>query len=230
MPRVLVIVLCLLFCLPPGLAAAQVATWGEGESSPPDPSRASFEVLLEGGLALPLGNLGAGFRHTETGMGAEQGYRLGIRTRFALGGGLSLAPVLAFTEFGDLDGVDDTTGKTVATGVKFKVRGSTLRYGLDLAWLAPPDASPWRAYAAAGVGLAQHRYLEDLPEEEISYDDSIYAFAWMLSVGVRGDDFEVALEYHASRFETGRFFRTLADAEYVWNHAVLRVGYVLPRF
>jgi len=192
------------------------------------PVPAGLEVLLETGMALPLGDLGSSFTNTETGMGAEKGYRMGVRMRWTVESGLYVAPTFTFSEFGDYDGYNDTTGKTASDGGKFKVRGSVVRMGVDFGYLAPGRRDEVRLLMGAGLSVNQNRYKETIGDDDYFYEDSIYAFGWMMTVGMRWRDLEVAVEYHGNQFRTARFFQT--DGYYNWNHAAVRLGYALPRF
>jgi len=189
-----------------------------------------FEVLMDAGLVVPLGNLGAGLAHTATGLGVEQGYRAGLRCRYTTPAGVTLSPSFSFSEFGDHDGFNDLSGKTGGYGQKFKLQATVLRYGLDVGYLAPGEPGDWRALVAAGVGVLQNNYKEDLVDDEFTYDASTYSLGWMLSVGARRGPLELAMEYHLSSFETDQFFLETIDGEYTWNHLVLRAGWMLPRF
>ncbi|MBD3220011.1 hypothetical protein GF314_02110 [bacterium] len=219
------------------LLAASALAQGS-QTSPFDPEdlaraaeaagRPGLEVVFDLGAAMPLGNLGASFPHTDAGLGAEPGYRLGLRLRGLLDSGWTIAPTFTFTEFGDHDGVDDRTGKTGGQGQKYTVKASSLRYGLDVGYLSPGDPDAWRGFAAVGAAIVNNRYKEELLDDEVDYADSIYDFSWMVSVGVRRKGVELALEYHASSFETSRFL--LLPGEYTWNYAAVRLGYALPRF
>jgi hypothetical protein len=194
------------------------------------PDDHKFEVMIDAGAAMPLGDLGAGFPQTISGLGAEPGYRVGLRVNAELRDGWILTPTFTFTEFGDFDGLDDQTGKTGGFGQKFKVRASSLRYGLDVGYLAPGPADAWRGFAAVGVAAVLQRYQEEMVDDETTYEASVWDLSWMVSVGLRHGSLELALEYHRSSFATTRFVALATDADYTWNYAALRLGYALPRF
>lgn len=215
MPRLLLIVVGLL-----GLCSL-AAVADEAPGSP------GFEVMFDVGAALPLGDLGAAFG-TPSGLDQQPGYRLGLRTRWITRPGWTISPSFTFTEFGGHDGLDDQTGKTRGEGQKFKVNAGSLRYGLDVGYLAPGPDESWRGFVVLGVAAAQNRYKEELVDDEVFYEDSIDTLAWMASVGARRGGVELAFEYHGSHFDTGRFFRDLTY--YNWNYVALRLGYALPRY
>lgn len=195
----------------------------------PMPALTGFEVMVDAGAVMPLGDLGAGLPNTATGMGAELGYRLGLRLRWTGDHGLFLAPVFSYSEFGDHDGVDDQSGKTDGVGQKYTVRASTLRYGMEAGYLSPGATRDWRLHTALGIAAVEQRYREELVAEEAIYEATLYDVAWLASVGVRRGNLEVALEYHGCNFTTARFLRTGPPASYNWSHAALRVSFGLPR-
>ncbi|MEZ4389134.1 MAG: hypothetical protein R3D98_16435 [Candidatus Krumholzibacteriia bacterium] len=230
MPRLLLVVLCLMPTLALAATTATTATTGAATAPVHDASAdPGLEVMFDTGAALPLGDLGAGLPHTPTGLGAESGYRLGGRVRYLARGGFFLSPSFTYTEFGDHDGFDDRSGKTDGFGQKFKVRAASIRYGVDLGYLSPGTPRSWRMLAAVGVAAVQQRYHEELVADETVYEASLYDLEWLASVGVRHGALELALEYHGSRFRTVRFLYTGTPADYDWAYAALRLSYALPR-
>jgi len=222
MPRFLLIICCLALTWSSALGA-------DSPAAADSLATTGLDVMVDVGLAMPLGDLGAGLPYSPTGLGAEKGYRLGLRTRWTWPSGLFLSPALSYTEFGDHDGYDDRSGKTEGQGQYFKVRAASLRYGLDAGYLAPGRADRWRAGVAFGVAAVQQRYHEELIGDEAVYEASLYDVAWLASVLLRRGSTELALEYHGSRFTTGRFLRTFGPADYDWSYAALRVTFALPR-
>lgn len=228
MPRFLLIIWCLAltWSSAPGAEAPDAP---DAPETPEPHAGTGLDVMVDVGLAMPLGDLGAGLPHSPTGLGAEKGYRLGLRTRWTWDNGMFLSPAFTYTEFGDHDGYDDQSGKTEGQGQEFKVRAATLRYGIDVGYLAPGPAKRWRAGAAFGVAAVQQRYHEELIGDEAVYEASLYDAAWLASVLLRRGSTELALEYHGSRFTTSRFLRTPGPADYDWSYAALRVTFALPR-
>lgn len=215
------IVACLLPTAPSAVFAAQGPT-----DSPADPG---LEVLIETGLAMPVGDLGAGFRGLYGGMGAEKGHRMGLRTRYVAENGLAIAPNLTFTEFGDYDGwgnvYDDPEGYLGVLSIKCTM----IRYGLDVGWLAPGSADEIRPYVGAGAAIVKNTYKEIHVDDETFYEDAAHSLSWLLSVGVRWREGELALEYHGNRFDTSLFLPLAGETDYNWSYVALRLSYALPR-
>ena len=205
-----------------GLTPGSAQTLGAADPVPAAAGSPWLEVVLEGGVAVPLGDLGAGFTNTDHGMGAELGYALGVRTRFYVLPTLAVAPSFTYVEFGDHDGVD-------ALGETFKIRPSVLRYGADVCWVAPGTRDQVRPLAGLGFAVLRNRYRDEDPGEETFYEAAANNLAVSLRAGLRWNDFELTMQYEINRFRTGRFTADLMERELDWDHVVVRLGYVLPR-
>lgn len=180
------------------------------------------EVVMEGGLALPGGNLGAELFSEDAALGAETGYMLGLRVRFYLSRGLTVAPAFAYTEFGDYDGLD--TGGDV-----FTIVCRTLRYGVDFVYIKPGPFKRVRPFVGLGAALVRNKYREEYLGDETFYKASLNSFAWSVQAGLRWRDWEVSVDYELNRFSTARFLPTGGEVDYDWSHVVLRFGFALPR-
>jgi opacity protein-like surface antigen len=203
----------LLCCLAVTAAAAEIA----GTT----PIR-RVEVLMEGGLALPLGDLAADFESTEHGLGAETGYTLGLRLRIFLHEGLSVAPNFTYVEFGDYDGYD-------ANAIPFKILVTNLRYGLDFHYLTPGSERTLRPFVGAGAAIVRNKYHEEIRADDTTFDAARNSFVWSLQAGVRLQDWEVTLQYDINHFTTPAFDAYGQEQSYNWNNLVLRAGFILPR-
>jgi len=203
----------------PGAAAGDL---GAADPVPTRRPAPRLEVVLEGGAAVPLGDLGAGFTNTDHGMGAELGYALGVRTRFYVLPTLAVAPSFTYVEFGDHDGLS-------ATGEKFKILPSVLRYGLDVCWVAPGARDQVRPLAGLGLAVLRNRYRDEAPDDETFFEAAANNVALSLRAGLKWSDFELSLQYEINRFQTGRFTADLRERDHDWDHLVVRLGYVLPR-
>lgn len=233
MPRRILVVLLLpvlmtvlLTVLPTTSALAQPRS-GSGYVSQESKDAANdafhrFEVLMEGGLALPVGNLGAELLSEDAAMGAEAGYMLGLRMRIYLSRAFSLAPVFSYTEFGDYDGRD-------ANDEVFTILARVLRYGLDATFIKPGSFKRVRPYVGGGVAVVRNKYREDYVEDETFYADGLNGFAWSLQAGLRWRDWELAAEYQRNTFSTARFLPTGIAVDYDWSQVTVRVAYALPR-
>jgi len=180
------------------------------------------EVVLEGGVVSPLGDLAAGYLNTERGMGQEPGYTLGLRVRLYAHRNLTLAPTFAYVEFGDYDGYD-------AGGKPFSIQTSLLRYGLDVCWIATGGERTVRPFAGVGAAVVRNKYGEEFTATETVFDAGRNAFTWSLQSGFRILDWEVTFQYEFDRFTTPAFHASGEDLSLSWNNLIVRVGLVLPR-
>ena len=203
------------------------------------------EVLIEGGMALPLGTM-VGVNELAAGddgglaervMGAETGYTVGLRTRFFLDGAFSLAPSFTFVEFGDYDGYD-------TAGESYKIKNSLLRYGLDAQVLAAGGDRDVRPFFGVGAAVVRNRYRKDFVADEVFYEEGYNTFSWSLETGARWRDWELTLHYEGNSFTNDTFgvvsdrtddgdtvyIISSEDREHHWNTLILRVGYRLPQF
>ncbi len=211
------LVLSLDAVLPAGASAATTGAAG------PAATDRHGEVQIETGLALPLGDLGAGFARTRSGMGAEMGYHLGLRLRFYLTDWLVAAPSFAYVEFGDHDGVN-------AADQRFTVQATALRYGLDALYRAPGAANRFRPYLGGGLAFVRNKFREEFLDPATSYQADVYALVGSLQAGVRLSDWDLALQYDINRFTTSLVTFDGEPLRYHWHSLLLRIGYTLPRF
>lgn len=226
MPRFFVFLCCLVlsaFSLAPqsSRAASADASPTTGPAGTDSPDRQG-EVQMETGLALPLGDLGAGFPHTERGLGAGPGYNLGLRVRFYPARGIMAAPSFTYVEFGAHEGLQ-------SGGEPFAVRATALRYGLDLLYLAPGDARSIRPFVGIGLALVRNKYREEFPEAKTEFLAAANSLAGSLVCGVRRGDWNVSFVYEANRFTTSLLSFDGEPRRHRWNSLLLRVGFTLPR-
>jgi len=214
----------LLFALLPALSAAASTTGPAEPAAYVAPPVHQGEVLLEGGLALPLGDLGAGFANTQRGMGAERGFLIGLRLNFYPERRLILSPSFHYLEFGDHDATD-------AFGDAFSIQALGLRYGLDLLYLVPDRGQLVRPFLGAGAAILRNKYQELYEGEEATqYKANVHSLAWSLQMGARIGSLDVALIYEVNRFETSKLSFSGERLPYHWHSLLLRAGYTLPRF
>jgi hypothetical protein len=91
---------------------------------PPTVPAGGGRLLLEGGWAVPLGDLDDRFDATPRSAGARPGFELGLRWRLGLDPVWSVAPSLHFLGYGDAKGLGDDGEDSLAPG--------SLRYGVEL--------------------------------------------------------------------------------------------------
>lgn len=204
------------------LLAVIAAAASAAEPSPPAVPDRQAEVQLETGLAVPLGDLGAGFAKTARGLGAEHGYHLGLRLHFYPDRRLVIAPAFAYVEFGDYDGLTET-------GKPLEIRAAVLRYGLDALYLEPAAAGRPRLFAGGGVAVARNKYRELVAGGLSEYRADVFSVVCSLTAGVRLGDWSAALQYDINRFKTASLSSTGERLPYSWHCLLLRVGYILPR-
>jgi hypothetical protein len=179
------------------------------------------EVLLEGGFAGPLGDLGDDYFTTVKGLGAETGYEVGLRFRYFLTREWALAPAFHYVEFGDFNGIDPGLGT-------LQVETSVLRYGVDLQYFFPGRRQQLRPFLSGGLGLCRNRYEDFLQEDQSFFETSINALGLSLGGGLRVGDFEFSAIYTLNRFETRRFSSGLEKQEFDWDWFVVRAGFAFP--
>jgi len=204
---------------------AQYGGQGQSQAEEPaayDPVFRRLEVIMEGGLAIPLGDLSANPDHTLEGMGAELGYTLGVRLRFFLNQSLTVAPCFSYTEFGDHDG---TIGDQI-----YRINTRVLRYGLDLVYITPGGHKTLRPFVGIGGAFVRNKYREENETLETFYEAGVNGLTWSLMAGVRLANWDLTLQYDANKFQTTQFIYPPEDLDYDWTNLSLRVGYILPRF
>jgi hypothetical protein len=186
------------------------------------------EVLLEGGVAFPYGDLGDDYFGTEFGSGAETGYEIGGRVRYFFSPEMALAPAFHFTDFGNFVGIAEGLGA-------FEISTSVIRYGMDLQYFLPTryqrSRHQVRPFLNAGAGLYRNRYRDELEETDLEfsfYEASINTFGVTLGGGLRIGDFEWSVIYHVNRFETVRLSDTGLKENYNWDFLVMRAGFAFP--
>jgi hypothetical protein len=187
------------------------------------------EILLEGGVAFPYGDLGDDWFGTLKGAGAETGYEIGGRVRYFFSPELALAPAFHFVDFGDFASVAEDLGP-------FEVSTSVLRYGMDLQYFFPTRGRMGRRHAVrpflnAGAGLYNNRYRDEVHETDQAltfYETSINSYGVALRGGMRVGDFEWSIIYHINRFDTVRLSDTGFKEDYNWDFLIVRAGFAFP--
>lgn len=179
------------------------------------------EVLLEGGIANPLGDLGDGWFTTVKGFGAETGYEVGLRFRYFMTPKWALAPAFHYVEFGNFNGIDQVQGA-------IQVETSLLRYGVDLQLFLPENRRFVRPFLSGGLGLCHNRYKDVLETDLSFFETSINTLAFSFGGGLRVGEFEISGIYTLNRFSTRRFSEGLIDEDYNWDYFVVRAGFAFP--
>ena len=215
--------LALLFLLALGLAAAGSAHAVIPNNAvvppplPPVPPGGG-RLLLEGGWAVPRGDLADGLDATPTGVGARPGFELGVRWRFALSPRWSLGPAVHFLGYGDATGLGADGEDSLAP--------SALIYSVE-ALVAARDGG-----ARLFAGLApcvMHRRLAGPGKDHLTrIEDTSTGLGLSARVGVRLGTSEISAVYHLNRFASYGFFASGSERDYDWDTLVLRFGWLLP--
>ncbi len=175
-------------------------------------------LLLEGGWAVPLGDLADGLDETPTGVGARPGFELGVRWRFELSPRWSLGPAVHFLGYGDATGLGADGEDSLAP--------SALIYSVE-ALVAERDG---RARLFAGLApCMMHRRLSGPGKDHLTkIKDTNTGLGLSARVGVRLGTSEISVVYHLNRFASYGFFAAGSERDYNWDTVVLRFGWLLP--
>lgn len=186
---------------------------------PVGPSR--FQLVFEGGAALPAGDLADPYIGTEKGLGAETGYELGVRLRYRVTDNLAIGPSFHYADFGDWEAV-------AGDGTPYAIRASAYRYGLDLQqFLAGPDA-PLRPYLTIGGALIHNRY-EDWILGEGSYDTASDNLAATAGAGLAFGPVEISATWNYNVATLRPLVEIGGDADFDWSYFTVRAGLALGR-
>lgn len=183
------------------------------------------EIVLEGGLVQPAGDLADDFWTTAKGLDAGAGWELGLRVRQFAGRDFSVAPSIHWVTFGPADGVGDFgTG----TYLGYRIETSTIRYGMDLQMYLGEPGGATRPFLTGGLALLHNRYRDQL-EFSGTYETTINTPGLSLGAGLRVGNLEFAGEYTWNRFSTDELDPDGRDLDYNWDYLALRVGVALGR-
>jgi len=183
-----------------------------------------MDLVLEGGVAVPYGDLGADFFGTAKGAGAETGYDVGVRFRQRWPSGWALSPSFHYENFGDFVGLFDA-----AAGTDIKVSTSIYRWEVAVQYFFPTSESEIQPFVTVGPGLYVNRYRDQLSTERHSVLNTFNAFGVSLGGGIRVSWFELAAEYHLNYFSTARLPGSdVFSTSYDWNYLTVTAGFALP--
>lgn len=183
-----------------------------------------YQLVFEGGAALPLGDLGDDYVGTRQGFGAGTGYDLGVRFRYYATSTLSLGPSVHYANFGDWEGVAD--------GYAYAIRNSAVRWGFDLQQFLGHDRLGLRPYVTAGAALVRNRY-EDWDEDFGTFSSSSSSLSLGVGGGVAVGPMELSVTYNYNPMKN----RVLSDTwqlgrneTFDWSYVVVRAGIALGSF
>ena len=175
-------------------------------------------LLLEGGWAVPLGDLADGLDATPRGTGSRPGFELGLRWQFPLAPAWSVAPSFHFLGYGDATGLGADGEDSLAP--------TALRYGVELLLKSTRDGS--RPF----VGLTPcvvHSRLKGPGKDHLTLvEASSNSLGLSARAGIQLGGFEVSAVYHLNRFRSYGFFPIGSEQSFNWDTVVLRFGWYLP--
>jgi hypothetical protein len=201
-------------------AAAVLTSRGPQHHNAPS----SLELVLEGGLVQPVGDLADDYFTTETGFDAGTGYQLGARVRQYVGPHFAVSPAFSWTDFGPNDGVND-----FGSGMRaYSIETSVYRYGLDFQLFLGPPRDTAGLFLTGGVALMHNVYQDEI-EGGGWYETSVDAPGLSAGIGLRMGLIELTGEYNWNRFSTNNLNAGGPDLDYNWDYAVIRMGLALGR-
>ena len=193
-----------------GFALLLVCGSACAESSDTEVPPGGGRVLLEGGWAVPLGDLADGLDAPQ-GAGSRPGFELGLRWRFALTPAWSLAPSFHYLGYGDATGL----------GVDYEenLSPTSLFYGLELMLKSTRDGSrPFVGLTPAVV----HRRLQGPGKDNVTRDRCQQQR--LRPVGPRGRPVRQSRSEHCVPCEPVPILRFLLDGQ----RTVVQLGHFCP--
>ena len=197
-------------------ARVVLATQGPRYQSAPS----LHELVLEGGLAEPMGDQKDDYWTTENGFGSSTGYQLGLRWRQYLSGSIAVSPAFHYTRFGSASGVTDYENQA---NLAYNLRTSNYRYGLDFQAFVGDGAAPTRLFLTGGIALINNRYRDEL-QFNGTFESSLNTAAYSAGLGLKMRSIELVGEYTYNRFDTGKFSFDGVSQAYNWDYLIVRVG------
>ena len=181
----------------------------------------SHQVIIEGGLVWPGGDLENGFMQSPLGIDAGSGTELGFRYRYYFRSSLSISPSFHFVNFGPHVGEDPNL-------VEYEIQPTSFRYSLELLFHKMESTETVQPFLGVSAGLYRNR-LTGLDKNLITeIDGSTNSLGLAVRGGIRRGDFEISAVYHRNRFDTWQFFWTGCCQSYSWDSISLRLGWSIP--
>jgi hypothetical protein len=180
------------------------------------------QVLVEGGLVMPHGDLNDDFIKTRLGFGSDNGYEAGFRFRLNLSPTFSVSPSFHFVDFGNFNGEDAEIGE-------YRILTSSLRYAVE--FMVMSENRSWgrpRPFLAAGVGMYRNRAQGFYQDFVKAIDQSVSTLGVSLRGGVQIIGFELSLVYNINRFNTWQFYQSDYRERYNWDNLGVRIGWIIP--
>lgn len=206
--RSIIVILSFVFLLP-------------GVGSALEDDKPGSQVVVEVGLAIPYGELGADFEKTRLGLGATQGLEIGFSYRIFLSSTVSIAPTFLFLDYGSYNGFDEEVGD-------FQVQSSSYRYGAELMVKMPGPHKKPRPFLAVGAGLYRNRVTGFYQDYTKALDQSVNTMGYSLRAGVQIIGLEFSVVYNINRFNTWQFYQSDYRERYNWDNVSIRAGWLIP--
>ena len=179
------------------------------------------QVVMEVGYVHPYGDLADDFFTTRLGLGIKEGLELGFRWRYRFSESLSISPSFHFVDYKNFSGENDEIGA-------YRIKPTTLRYSLELMYILLDPNTAVRPFVAGSAGICRNRVEGYWKTWDKAFDSSVNALDFGLRAGLLVGGLELSVVYYVNRFETGRFFNTSYEENYVWDNLVIRVGWIIP--
>ncbi len=180
-----------------------------------------FQVIIEGGLAIPQGDLGDDFYATPLGFGATSGFEAGFRVRYYLKKWLSLSPAFHFLNPGELSSENDEVGE-------FSLQANSYRYSVEIMISKAEPSAGFQPFLAGAMGLYTNRYQGFTKPFVQEFDRSVHTLGYSVRAGVRVKELEFSGVYHLNRFTSSQFFAGDQGHDYNWDNVTFRAGWIIP--
>ncbi len=204
-----------IFCMLSMVALLAGAGSAEAEDKP------GSQVVVEAGLAIPYGQLGADFEKTRLGLGASQGLEIGFSYRIFLSETVSIAPTFLFLDYGNYNGFDEEIED-------FRVQSSSYRYCAELMVKMPGSDKTPRPFLAVGAGLYRNRVTGFYQDNTKAMDQSVNTMGYSLRAGLQIIGLEFSVVYNINRFNTWQFYQSDYRERYNWDNLGIRAGWLIP--
>jgi hypothetical protein len=179
------------------------------------------QVIIEAGMVVPYGHLGADFDKTRLGMGASDGLEIGFKYRINLTKTVSVAPYFLFVDYGNYEGYEETVKD-------YRIQSSTYRFGAEFMVMMPGTSRTPRPFLAAGAGLYRNRVTGFYQSFVKAIDQSVDTMGYSVRFGMQLIGFEFSVAYNINRFNTWQFYQTDYRERYNWDSVSYRVGWLIP--
>ena len=181
----------------------------------------SSQVVVEIGVAVPHGHLGADFEKTRLGLGAKKGLEIGFSYRIFISETVSVAPTFLFLDYGNFNGINEIVDD-------YRIESSSYRYSLELMVKQPGSFNSLRPFLGVGAGLYRNRVTGFIQDFTKAVDQSVNTFGVSLRGGVEIIGLEFSVVYNINRFNTWQFHQSDYRERYNWDNITFRAGWLIP--